>query len=98
MDKLSVEETRDLLISFLFVLRHVDPLVLLQWWRDSASSRNPSRLGEFEDPATSRLSQIINFFNVLESVALSDLHHKSLVLLFFQNLFVCFQVLREDGS
>ena len=69
MDKLTVEETRDLLMSVLFVLKHVDNTVLLHWWGEligSGGSRASGKLGDFEDPATSRLSQFFDFFNTLE--------------------------------
>lgn len=68
MDKLTVEETRDLLMPVLFVLKHVDSSVLLYWWRECISSKPPHRLSEYEDPSSSHLSQLFDFFNVLEWV------------------------------
>ena len=65
-----MEETRDLLVSLLFVLKHIDSSVLLHWWAEligSGGLRASGKLsGDFEDPATSRLSQFFDFFNALE--------------------------------
>ena len=41
MDRLTVEETRDLLISVLFILKHVDSSVLLHLWRECITCRAP---------------------------------------------------------
>ena len=70
MDRLSVEETRDLLVSVLFVLKHIESSVLLHWWSEligsGGGSRASGKLSDFEDPSTSRLSQFFDFFNALE--------------------------------
>ena len=66
MDKLTVEETRDLLVSVLFVLKHIDSAVLMYWWGECIGSKASHRLSDYEDPSTSRLSQFFDFFNMLE--------------------------------
>jgi hypothetical protein len=67
MDKLSVEETRDLMVSVMFVLKHVASDVLLHWWRECVGAKASHRLSDYEDPSSSRLSLIFDFFSVLDT-------------------------------
>ena len=44
--------------------------VLLHWWGECIGSKTSHRLSDYEDPSTSCLSQLFDFFNMLELVPL----------------------------
>ncbi|KAL5475482.1 hypothetical protein EMCRGX_G025301 [Ephydatia muelleri] len=68
--KLTPDEIRDLLVSVMFVLKHVDNNMLVTWWKTCITSTEKVSLqiqATYSDRQPAQYGPLMEFFNMLES-------------------------------